>query len=63
MNEHHAVVAALFIVALAAPGCGSGACQQTPCVPGVPLLQSTCKCVPSEDGGPSLDTGIASQGD
>ena len=43
-------------------GCGSGACRQSPCVPGVPLLSGTCKCVPNEEGGPPLDATSADGG-
>jgi hypothetical protein len=59
MSKHIWMGAFLFIdffaVCLANAGCGSGACQQSPCVPGIPLLQGTCKCAPTEDGGPALD--------
>jgi hypothetical protein len=51
------VFVAVLLLALADAGCGSGACRQTPCMPGIPLLESTCKCVPNEDGGPPLDAG------
>jgi len=43
-------------VGLASVDCGSGACQQAPCVPGVPALSQTCRCVPT-DGGPLLEAG------
>jgi hypothetical protein len=45
----------VLLPSVSAVGCGSGACQQSPCMPGMPLLQGTCKCVPTSDGGPSLD--------
>jgi hypothetical protein len=51
------LLACVFLVlCLASADCGSGACQQSPCVPGVPVLSGTCKCV-ATDGGPALEGG------
>jgi hypothetical protein len=51
-----ALSVAFLALCLASLDCGSGACQQAPCVPGVPALSQTCKCVPT-DGGPALEGG------
>jgi hypothetical protein len=53
------MVVALLGLALADEGCGSGACRQSPCLPGIPVLASTCKCVATDDGGPSTDAAPA----
>jgi hypothetical protein len=55
MQKRAWVFGAVLWIGLVDTGCGSGACRQTPCLPGIPLLQSTCKCVPTEDGGPPID--------
>lgn len=63
MQERTWVFAALVFLATALAGCGSGACRQTPCMPGIPLLAGTCKCVPGDDGGPPLDAAYPYQAD
>jgi hypothetical protein len=51
-----ALAVGFLALCLASVDCGSGACQQAPCVPGVPALSQTCRCVPT-DGGPALEAG------
>jgi hypothetical protein len=55
MKRRTWLLVALLALGLADEGCGSGACRQTPCLPGIPLLASTCKCVANDDAGLSSD--------
>jgi len=62
MTKRSFVCAVGVACILLTEGCGSGACRQSPCVPGVPLLSGTCKCVPNEEGGPPPDATSADGG-
>ena len=55
-----AVLIAVFAAGIVSAGCGSGACQQSPCVPGIPIFEGTCKCVATEDAGPPFDAASSS---